>query len=105
MKTEIKSFLWVASAYDNPGHPAYQIDVVETAESFEEAQAIGGTTRVRQGLSVAQASALGLDLSTIAEALNVEALAAREAAETALAAATAERDRLAEMLSAMAPAA
>lgn len=96
MKIEIKSFLWVASAYDHPGQPAYQIDVVETAESFDEAQALGGMTRVRQGLNVEQASALGLDLSAITEALNVEALAAREAAEAQVRALT-------EKLAALAP--
>lgn len=98
MKTEIKSFLWVASAYDSPDQPAYQVDIVETAESFEEAQAIGGTTRMRQGLSVAQALALGLDLAAISQTLNIEAMAARVAADAALAAVTADRDRLAAMM-------
>lgn len=86
MKIDIRSFLWVASAYDRPGQPAYQVDVVETAESFEEAQGIGGMTRLRQGLGVTQALALGLDLTAISQTLNIEAMAARQEAEAALAA-------------------
>lgn len=83
MKIAIKSFLWVASAYNEPGIAAYQIDVVETAETMAEVDALGGLTRVRPGLNVEQALALGIDLSVIAEAINVEAMVARERASPA----------------------
>lgn len=83
MKIAIKSFLWVSSAYDEPGVAAYQIDAVETAETMAEIEILGGLTRLRPGLNVEQALALGIDLSVIAEAINVEALVARERAAQA----------------------
>lgn len=111
MKIAIKSFLWVSSSYDEPGAAAYQIDLVETAETMAEVEALGGLARVRTGLNVAQAVAEGFDLSAISGALNIETMAALEATQSALAAMTAEREAaeaqvraLTEMLAATTPA-
>ncbi|MCF4166465.1 hypothetical protein L2U69_12495 [Zavarzinia compransoris] len=93
MQIAIRSFLWVPSAYGEPGVPAFQVDVVETAETMEEAAAIGGLTRLRQALNVAQAADLGITIETIGAAFSTDlaaaldrALAARDAALAQLAA-------------------
>lgn len=72
----LKSFLWVPSAYAEPGQPAFQVDVVETAETVEEAAAIGGPMRLRRALNVAQAAALGITIEAIGAGFATDVAAA-----------------------------
>lgn len=74
MLTKIDHFYWVSSASNNPGVPAWHVQVIDIAETMEEVDELGGRERGRM-LNVAQAIDEGFDLSAIAETLNVAALA------------------------------
>lgn len=70
MKTSLQSLYWVASAQDNPGNPAFHIDVLDEAATMKEVAALGGVAqRVRQ-LNVASALAEGFSLDVIGGAIN-----------------------------------
>lgn len=70
MKTSLQALYWVASAQDNPGNPAFHIDVLDEAATMKEVAALGGVAqRVRQ-LNVASALAEGFSLDVIGAAIN-----------------------------------
>lgn len=79
MKTSLQSFYWVASAQDNPGNPAFHIDVLDEAETMEEVAALGSVAQRTRQLNVASALAEGFSLDVIGAAINDNT--ARELAE------------------------
>ena len=79
MKKEIEHFYWVASAYNEPGKPAYHVQVFDVAETMEEVAELGGQAKRGRTLSATQAEQEGFDVKAIKEWISAEALAGFDA--------------------------